>query len=107
MEDINKIFSKLNFTKGRRYFAFGSSPEADWRIILLSFILLCFITIGLCTYFFYKINLSDINPESSPTVTAPAFNINKLRQTISHYKEKEMEFERVRSTPETVVDPSL
>lgn len=109
MDDLNKLFSKFKFNKGRRLLALGSSPETDWRIILIGFMILALVVVGLCTYFFVGLNLSDTpaTDPSAPGANTPAFNINRLRQTINHYKTKRVEFEKVKIDSEATLDPSI
>lgn len=108
MQDLSQILSKLKFKKTRKNFGFGSSPEADWKFILIAFMVFVFMVVVACGYFFLRINAGDIFVATAPTedVQSSSININSLKSTLDHYKNKAAEFERIKITPETILDPS-
>jgi hypothetical protein len=108
MKNININFSSFNFKKGRKNFGFGSGPETDWKFILVTFMILSVFIVAGGVYFFIKINSGDIFIVD-PTETNPStstLSVSQLRSTLTHYKNKALEFERVKVTPEIILDPS-
>jgi hypothetical protein len=108
MKKFNSIFSKFKIIRGGRLFGFGTSPENDWKIILMTFMMLLVITLAACVYYFIKVDNGNFlvltDEEKTPTST---FNLNRVRQTINYYEGKSEELEKIKNTPEDILDPSL
>lgn len=108
MKKFTSIFSKFKINRGGHFLGYGVSPENDWKIILMTFMIMLALTLGACIYYFLKVNNGDFlvltDEEKTPTST---FNLNRVRQTINYYESKSEELEKIKSTPEVILDPSL
>lgn len=108
MKKITSLFSKFKISRGGHLMGFGTSPENDWKILLMSFMVLLIFTLGTCRYFFFKVNNGEFlvltDEEKTPSST---FNLNRVRQTINYYESKSQELEKIKITPEVILDPSL
>jgi hypothetical protein len=109
MTKLHLAMPRLNWKSNGRLFGFGTSPETDWKIILVSAVVLAFIVITLCAYMFIKINKGEIFLVDQSTDTeAKTLDVEVLRETVSYYQSKALEFEHIRNATTTeAVDPSL
>lgn len=108
MKKISSLFSKIRLNRGGKFLGIGMNPETDWKIMVITFIFLLSVTLTACAYYFIRVNSGDflvaIDGEATPTST---FNINRVRQTVNHYKTKAVELEKIKLAPENIPDPSL
>ena len=108
MKKINSIFSKIKINRGGHFLGFGMNPETDWKIILLSFMISAVLILTACAYYFIRINsgsfVSTTDEETTPT---PSFNISRVRQTTGYYEKKAAQLEIIKTSPESILDPSL
>jgi hypothetical protein len=108
MKNIKLSFPKINFKKDGKIFGFGTSPEADWKIILVSTTILLVGVLALCAFIFIKIDKGEIFVVKKPTdETEKTLDINLLKETIIYYQNRKAEFDRVKGTVVPALDPSL
>ena len=108
MENPQTFLKKLNWKINGRLFGFGTSSEADWKIIFISTVVLAVLVIVLSVFIFIKINKGEIFVvKKSAEPEKKALNLSLLRETVSYYENKALEFERIKSVKIEAVDPSL
>jgi hypothetical protein len=108
MKIPTSISSKFKINRGGRFLGFGLSPETDWKIIILTFMICMFLVLIGCAYFFIKIDNGGFLPVTDEEKTpSSSFNINRVRQTVNYYDNKSKELEIIKSTPEDILDPSI
>lgn len=101
-------FKKSIWKVNGRLFGFGTSPEADWKIILISTIILTVLVIALSVFLFIKVDKGEIfMVEKSVGQKEKALNISLLKETVFYYQNKALEFERIKSSVTPTADPSL
>ncbi|MEX2013480.1 MAG: hypothetical protein WD897_01005, partial [Parcubacteria group bacterium] len=72
---------------------FGASPEADWKIILISTIILTVLVIALSVFVFVKVGKGEIFVvERLVGEEERALDTSLLRETVLHYQNKALEF---------------
>jgi hypothetical protein len=102
------LSSKFKISRGGRILGFGLSPEIDWKLIIVTFMVGLIFVLSGCAYYFIKINNGGFIPVTDEEkVPASSFNINRVRQTINYYENKSKELELIKTTPENILDPSL
>lgn len=93
---LKRIEEKLHNTKGRRAFAFGSGPHADWKVICYLFGFLTTLTVLICVMVFIKIDKGEIfKIERTEIKGDKLLDVNLLREANAYYKTKKSEFERI------------
>ncbi len=109
MDKLNLILKKLVWKREWRPFGWGTSPDADWKIILISTFLLIVLMSVWSFFKFIRINdgaVFDLGNESEEV--EPLFNLDNLQETVSYYKSKNLEFEKIgKDSSSSVVDPSI
>jgi|SRR3989344_9072915 len=108
MENPQTFLKKLNWKVNGWLFGFGTSSEADWKIIFISTVVLAVLVIVLSVFIFIKINKGEIFVvKKSAEPEKKTLDLSLLRKTVSYYENKALEFERIRSVKTPAVDPSL
>ena len=109
MNDLRTSLKKLNWKIDGKIFGFGTSPEADWRIIFISTIILIASVITLGVFVFRQTNQTDIfMPGDLDVPEGQILDTSVLRETILYYQNKESEFGRIKNSALLVpADPSL
>lgn len=108
MDNLRASFARLNLKKNGRFLGYSTSPEADWGIIFVSAAILTVLIIGLSTFIFIKIDRGEIfvvkklAGEGDKTL-----DLSILKETVSYYQNKALEFERIKRAKTSTVDPSL
>src|SRR3989344_8024737 len=98
MKDLKEIFKKNDWKGKGSLIRFGSGPEADWKLIVISAITLVILVSALNVWMFVKINEGEaFEIEESAEETEATLDLKKLRATIEYYQNKEVEFEKIRS----------
>lgn len=108
MTDINSILKNLDW-EHRRPFGWGSSPDADWKVIFLgTLILVTFVSI-LSLLIFFQVEKGWVFRGTEELISEEStLDIEKLEKTLTYYQGKAAEFQRLISGSATVVvDPSL
>ena len=89
-------------------FGFGTSPEADWKIIFVSTMILAVLVIASNIFIFIKINKGEIFVvEKSAEEGDKTLDLSLIRKTVSYYQNKALEFERIKRAKTPATDPSL
>ena len=88
---------------------FGTSPEADWKIILISTMSLAVLVVALSVLVFIKVNTRELfMVEQLEEEKGQTLNALLLRKTVLYYQNKALEFERIKNAgTSTAADPSL
>jgi len=108
MSNLKTSFKKINWKVNGRLFGFGTNPEIDWKIIFISTIVLATLVILLSIFIFIKIEKGEIFVvKKSVGEVETTLDVAILRNTVSYYQDKALEFERIKSTKPSAVDPSL
>ena len=109
MTNFKTLFSKTDSRDKDPFFGFGTSAQADWKIIFFSTVLIIIVVSILNVVMFIKIDKGEIFvvKENNP-MSKNALNLEKLKETNLYYKNKALEFESLKKgTSSPVVDPSL
>jgi hypothetical protein len=109
MNDVNSIMKKFEWKSQGGLFGWGISPEADWKIIFVSTIVLVGLVTILNFFIFVKMNRGEIFViEDNGEAEIATLDMEKIKTTASYYQDKEAEFQKWRNGVNTViVDPSL
>lgn len=104
----SNFLGKLNMKKNGRLFGIGTSPEADWRFVFVSALIIAILVICLSVFIFMQVDKGEVFINERPDGGGGrTLNTSALRETVSYYQAKGEEFERLRISPEPSVDPSL
>lgn len=107
MKNPRESLKKLNWKVNGRLFGFGTSPEADWKIIFISTMILAILVITLSVFMFIKIDRKGIFVvERSTGERETTLDASLLRETVLYYQNKALEFKRIKSTITPATDPS-
>ena len=107
MENPQTSLKKFRW-KVRGGLGFGTSPEADWRIILISAMVLAVLVIALSVLIFIKVDKREIFVVEKPEEEREkALDTSLLKETVLYYQTKALEFERIKNSVTATVDPSL
>ena len=90
-------------------FGFGTSPQADWRVIFFTSVGVAVLVSIINIAMFIGIDRGEIfvtqNPQTEGNKT---LDIEKLKSTNRFYQNKATEFEKIKSgTRTSLVDPSI
>lgn len=108
MEKTQTSSKKLNWKVNGRLFSFGTSPDADWKIIFISTMILVILIVVLSVFMFIKIYRGGIFVvERSTEPEEKIFDPSLLRETVLYYQNKALEFERIKQSVTPAIDPSL
>lgn len=107
MKNIFGSIRNVSLRRGGRFLGFGSSPEADWRIIFNVGVFLSICMVLFCAYIFIKIDKGEIFTTEPPTDAERTLDIQKLKETVSHYKDRKAVYEELKNNGTSVPDPSL
>jgi hypothetical protein len=101
------LFSK-KFGKGRRSLSFGTNPEADWKFIFIYTVVIILLVTLFNIVIFIKIDKGEIFTTERPLEEEKGvFNLAGLKNTVSYYQNKGLEFERIKKEKVPTADPSL
>ncbi len=108
MEDPQTSLKKSGW-KIRGRLGFGTSPEADWIIILISTMVLTIFVVAFSVWIFIKVNQREFfTMEPLEEEKGKTLDTLLLRETVSYYQNKALEFERIKNAgTSTVANPSL
>ena len=108
MEDPQTSLKKSGW-KIRGKLGFGTSPEADWKIILISTVVLTVLVVTLSVLIFIKVNERELfMVEQLEEEKGQTLDTLLLRKTVLYYQNKALEFDRIKNAgTSTVADPSL
>ena len=101
------MHKKLDLNLHIELFKLGENQESDWKIISLSTAVLATLIIALSVFTFIKIDKGEIFSANEAVVESSGLDLNLLKETVSYYENKKLEFERIKSLKPVGVDPSL
>lgn len=108
MKDLKTFFKNFKFSFGGRLFGFGTSPESDWKVIFISSVVLTIAVIAGSVFMFIKIDKGEIFVSKGfSSQEENTLDIELLRETVSYYQNKIIEFEENGNLSLPTVDPSL
>ncbi|MDB5266810.1 MAG: hypothetical protein JWN89_625 [Parcubacteria group bacterium] len=108
MKNVNIQIKGLKLHKNGRLFGFGTSPNADWKVIFIIFVLLFVIASALCIDLFIKVNNGEIFVVKEKTSTpVPTLNTALLDKTVTYYRDRAKTLEDIKANRDATVDPSL
>lgn len=88
-----------------KFLGWGSGPDADWRVMFTTFLVLLFLVVVYSGLAFYQVWQGVFSAEIVETADSP-ININLLKRNTEYYKSKQAVFDSILNTPETTPDPS-
>lgn len=108
MKSFKEIFRKKRSGGEKSSLSFGHGPEADWKLILVSTIVLV-VFVSICNLvIFLRINREVLVVENGVGETEATLDLNRLKSTLRYYQNKEVEFEKIKAgAVPSVIDPSL
>lgn len=108
MTKLRTFLIWLTFKKGGLLFGLGSSVESYWKVILIFTASLTVLIIGFSVFMFIKIDKGEIFVMERPLEDEKeTLDVNVLRETVSYYQGKALEFERIKNEKASTTDPSL
>lgn len=108
MSKLKTFFEKFDWKTDIRLPALGTSPEADWKIIFASTVVLSILAITLSVFIFVKVDKGEVFVVKEPTgQMEKTLNISRLKETVSHYRNKALEFGKIKSKKTSATDPSI
>jgi hypothetical protein len=108
MDRLTSLIKKSDKRSAGRFFSFGTSPAADWKIILITSAFLALLLTAFNVFIFIMIDKGEIfSGETMPQERA-TLDIRELRETVRYYQGKALQFENLkRATSTTLPDPSI
>ncbi|MBX4195754.1 hypothetical protein KW796_02255 [Candidatus Parcubacteria bacterium] len=95
--------AKNTYKNHGRLLGWGSSPEADWKVMFSLFLILVLIAGVLSAEVFYSLK----DGESGEFDNSMPVDLDLLRKTALYYDKKVSEFKTLQNTAETAPDPSI
>ena len=97
-ENNNKRFSwKLESSKW--LFGLGTSPDADWKIIFVSTIILAILMIALNVFIFVKLDKQEVVVSNEANKEhQKVLDLSELREVILYYQNKALEFNKIKNS---------
>ena len=95
---------KTGYDNHGNFFGWGSSPDADWRVMFSIFlILICGVgVVALSTFSRMKSGVADNGSSENRPIDREL-----LHKTAAFYEAQKLNFAKYQSLPETTPDPSL
>jgi len=107
MDKLRTFLASHKLTSGR-VFSLGTGPEADWKIIFSVTAALSILVIILNSFMFIKIDKGEIFiVEQSMSEREELLDTELLKETVSYYQNRALEFERIKREGVSTSDPSL
>ena len=107
MKNLASIFKKSRSQDAGPLFGFGTSAQADWKIIFFSTLVFILIVSILNLALFVQINRGEIFViEEKDNAPQHTLDLEKLRETNAYYQNKALGFERIKKATSTpITDP--
>ena len=97
-ENNNKRFS-WKLESGKWLFGLGTSPDADWKIIFVSTIILAILMITLNVFMFVKIDRQEVVvSDETNKDKQKVLDLSELRETVLYYRNKALEFDKIKNS---------
>lgn len=108
MENFKGFLKKPDLKFSGNPFGFGTSPEADWKVIFISSVILAISFVIFSVYIFIKIDKGEIFVSKKTTnQDGQVLDTTLLTETVSYYEAKALEFKEMKMIRISTVDPSL
>ena len=108
MEKLQTFFKKSDLKFSGNLFGFGTSPEADWKVIFISSAILALSFVIFSAYIFIGVDKGEIFVSEEPVgQEEQIFDSALLTETVSYYEAKALEFTEMKKVEIPSVDPSL
>lgn len=108
MNNLQNLFKRFHITTQGRLFGFGTSPEADWKIIFSFGTILVLVVIFLSVYLFLvSDNWKSPGAGNPYSQEGGVLNADLLRETVLYYENKALDFERIKLEKVEIPDPSI
>ncbi len=107
MKKSLKSLPHISLRKGGKLFGFGTSPEADWKIIFSAGLFLAVCMIIFNAYIFIKIDKGDIFTVDALEGGERTLDVRKLEEVVNYYEDRESKYEEIKSSGTSVPDPSI
>ncbi len=105
---FKEIFSKKNGPQKASRPSFGADPAADWKKLIIIFIILNILVMGWNGFIFWQINSGGIFGMATPSNGGNNQNAEtSLRNTLNIYDAREKHFEDLRAAPPATNDPAI
>lgn len=96
-ENNNKKFSR-KLESGKWLLGLGTSPDADWKIIFASTIVLIILMVILNVFIFIKIDRQEVVVSGEAgKERQKALDLSELRKTVLYYQNKALEFDKIKN----------
>ncbi|MCK9345155.1 MAG: hypothetical protein M0P64_03495 [Candidatus Pacebacteria bacterium] len=107
-KDWKKELKKLTFSRGKDSLRMELTPFRDWRIIVVTFFLSLFLSVGFNIYISSEANRDAFfSAEAKQTVGVIKFNQDALAKVIKEIDDKATRYEKVKTEQMLLIDPSL
>jgi hypothetical protein len=107
MQELVSHSKKWNWKVNGRLFGFGSSPDIDWKIILVTTIAFIILVVVSSIFLFVKVDKGSIFRVATVEQESATLNVTLLKHVVSYYQNKALEFERLKGSVVPSIDPSL
>lgn len=106
---MNNPFSKkLTLKSGDRFFGWGESPDADWKVILIATLVLMILVSAWNTFSYLDISKGDTVVSEETNGEGQLLDVEALKDTVNYYQDKALNFEKIKNGEgEAIVDPSI
>lgn len=94
--------------RGGSFLGWGQSAHRDWKIILSGFIVVVLFSFLFSFLVFRQINnIGASVAVQSETVESSVIDTVLLKKIILYYEDQAKKFEKIKSTKNTLIDPSI
>lgn len=101
-----KLFKKTDdYQTHGRILGWGSGPDADWRVMFSSFLILALVASILGGLLFYHVWNANFGTDFGGETESP-LDKNLLKRTVNSYKAKQEAFDTLKTSKEMTPDPS-
>jgi hypothetical protein len=108
LPNFKNIFSRFSFHKRGQYKTISEKSNHDWKIIIVSFIILAIIILAGSLYMFIGVSRGDIFlVEQKTEGVVQTINKDELANTVKFFESRKAHFEELKANRPTVGDPSL
>lgn len=98
---------KANVKRNGRLFGFGTSPEADWKIILITTVLFTIATVSFSAYMFIEIHRGEFfQPDSQTSISTRPLDQELLEKVLAEHESREARLLEITANKEIIPDPS-
>ena len=108
MDRLTSLIKKSDQRSARKLSGFGTSPAADWRIILIASSILALLFTAFNVFIFIMIDKGEIFAGETLPEEQVTLDISELRETVRYYQGKALQLETLKKAASTTSpDPSI